>query len=165
MYRPEIFFILSHNIPGAVFTLKHSEEQSTVTQNNLEHNSTNTLDLDGTDDEVLLAIASAINTAMSDAVVAETIESDEVIHASVVSEESGKSRLHGMVKRALPFRQSIPFPLPFGPGCEAAVEDIRRAGEGRVDEHAIGQFFPAVFGQCGVEVAQAVDPTGVVAIV
>lgn len=46
-----------------------------------------------TDDEVLLDIASAINTAMSDAIVAETIDSDEVIHVSVVTEESGKSRL------------------------------------------------------------------------
>ncbi len=46
-----------------------------------------------TDDEVLLDIANAINTAMSDAVVAETIDSDEVIHVSVVTEESGKSRL------------------------------------------------------------------------
>ncbi|MFQ5485358.1 MAG: flagellar cap protein FliD N-terminal domain-containing protein, partial [Desulfobacterales bacterium] len=46
-----------------------------------------------TDDEVLLDIASAVNSAMSNAVTAETIDSDEVIHASVVTEESGKSRL------------------------------------------------------------------------
>ncbi len=46
-----------------------------------------------TDDEVLLEIASAINTAMSDAVYAETIDSDEVINASVVTEKSGVSRL------------------------------------------------------------------------
>ncbi|MFH1851612.1 MAG: flagellar filament capping protein FliD [Candidatus Neomarinimicrobiota bacterium] len=46
-----------------------------------------------TDEEVLLAIADAINTAMSDAVSTETINSSEVIHASVVTEETGKSRL------------------------------------------------------------------------
>lgn len=44
-------------------------------------------------DDVLLAIASAINSAMSNAITAETIENDEVVHASVVTEESGKSRL------------------------------------------------------------------------
>ncbi|NIA18559.1 MAG: flagellar filament capping protein FliD [Simkaniaceae bacterium] len=46
-----------------------------------------------TDDLVLLDIASAVNSAMSDAVTAETIDSNEVIHASVVTEESGSSRL------------------------------------------------------------------------
>ena len=47
----------------------------------------------GNDDDVLIAIADAINTAMSDAVVAETIDADELVHVSVVTEESGKSRL------------------------------------------------------------------------
>ncbi len=47
----------------------------------------------GTDDEVLSAISDAVNEAMSQAVTDETIASDEVIHSSVVSEESGKSRL------------------------------------------------------------------------
>ncbi|RMF06390.1 MAG: flagellar hook protein FliD, partial [Candidatus Neomarinimicrobiota bacterium] len=46
-----------------------------------------------TDDSVLSDIADAINTAMASAVTAETIDSDEVVHASVVNEESGKSRL------------------------------------------------------------------------
>lgn len=46
-----------------------------------------------TDNLVLTDIADAINTAMANAVSAETIESDELIHASIVSEESGKSRL------------------------------------------------------------------------
>ncbi len=46
-----------------------------------------------TDDNVLTDIADAINTAMANAVVADTIENDEVIHASVVMEETGKSRL------------------------------------------------------------------------
>ena len=40
-----------------------------------------------------LAIANAINTAMTSAVVNDTIESDEIVNASVVSEENGKSRL------------------------------------------------------------------------
>ncbi|NOZ74580.1 MAG: flagellar filament capping protein FliD [FCB group bacterium] len=46
-----------------------------------------------TDDSVLSDIADAINSAMASAVTADTIESDEVVHASVVNEESGKSRL------------------------------------------------------------------------
>jgi flagellar hook-associated protein 2 len=46
-----------------------------------------------TDDQVLQDIADAINSAMANAVTAETIDSDEVVHASVVTEESGKSRL------------------------------------------------------------------------
>jgi len=50
-------------------------------------------DFTGTDDSVLLAVADAINTAMSNAVLAETIDSDEVVNASVVTEEMGKSRL------------------------------------------------------------------------
>ncbi len=47
----------------------------------------------GTNDTVLQAIADAVNTAMSQAVGDETINSDEVIHASVVNEERGTSRL------------------------------------------------------------------------
>lgn len=46
-----------------------------------------------TDDDVLLDIADDINSAMSNAVAAETIDSDEVVHASVITEETGKSRL------------------------------------------------------------------------
>lgn len=46
-----------------------------------------------TNDSVLSDIADAINTAMSDAVTADTIDSDEVIRASVVAEENGVSRL------------------------------------------------------------------------
>jgi len=49
--------------------------------------------LDQTDDNVLTDIADEINTAMANAVSSETIESDEVLHASVVTEETGKSRL------------------------------------------------------------------------
>ncbi|MCD6100210.1 MAG: flagellar filament capping protein FliD [Candidatus Marinimicrobia bacterium] len=45
------------------------------------------------DDDVLAEIADAINTAMSNAVQDETIDNDEVVHASVVTEETGKSRL------------------------------------------------------------------------
>ncbi|MBO8130486.1 MAG: flagellar filament capping protein FliD [Candidatus Marinimicrobia bacterium] len=45
------------------------------------------------DDDVLADIAEAINSAMSNAVLNETIDNDEVVHAYVVSEESGKSRL------------------------------------------------------------------------
>lgn len=45
------------------------------------------------DEAVLYDIADAINSAMSTAVTAETIDSNEVVHASVVTEESGKSRL------------------------------------------------------------------------
>jgi len=45
------------------------------------------------DDDVLAAIANAIDSAMDDAVTAGTIDNDEVVQASVVSEESGKSRL------------------------------------------------------------------------
>ena len=47
----------------------------------------------GTNDEVLDAISEAIDDAMAQAVTDEIIDSDEVIHSSVVSEESGKSRL------------------------------------------------------------------------
>ncbi len=46
-----------------------------------------------TDDTVLTDIADAINTAMAGAVTADTIESDEVVHATVVNEESGTSRI------------------------------------------------------------------------
>ncbi len=46
-----------------------------------------------TDDEVLQDIADAINTAMSNAVTAETIESDEIVNASVVTEVDGTSRI------------------------------------------------------------------------
>ncbi len=46
-----------------------------------------------TNDDVLQDIASAINDAMYDAVLNETIDNDEVLNASVVSESSGKSRL------------------------------------------------------------------------
>jgi len=47
----------------------------------------------GTNDDVLSGIADAINTALSAAVNDETINNDEVIHASVISEESNTSRL------------------------------------------------------------------------
>jgi len=50
-------------------------------------------DLSGTNDDVLSAISDAIDDAMSQAVTDETIDSDEVIHSSVVNEETGKSRL------------------------------------------------------------------------
>lgn len=46
-----------------------------------------------TNDNVLEAIADAIESAMAQAVADETIDSDEVINASVVNEESGTSRL------------------------------------------------------------------------
>mgnify|MGYP000285865739 CR=1 FL=1 len=45
------------------------------------------------DDQVLADIADAINSAMTSAVSSETIDSDEVVHASIVTEETGKSRL------------------------------------------------------------------------
>ncbi len=45
------------------------------------------------DGTALDSIRDAINTAMSDAVAAGTIENDEVAHASVISEQNGKSRL------------------------------------------------------------------------
>ncbi len=47
----------------------------------------------GTDDDVLDAISDSINSAMSQAVTDETIDNDEVVHASVVHEQSGTSRL------------------------------------------------------------------------
>ena len=46
-----------------------------------------------TNEDVLQDIADAINSAMSQAVADETIDSDEVVHASVVNEESGTARL------------------------------------------------------------------------
>jgi len=46
-----------------------------------------------TNDDVLQDIANAINSAMSDAVAADTIADDEVVRATVVNEESGVSRL------------------------------------------------------------------------
>lgn len=45
------------------------------------------------DESVLNAVASAINSAMTTAVNNDTIDSDEIVSASVVNEESGKSRL------------------------------------------------------------------------
>jgi flagellar hook-associated protein 2 len=45
------------------------------------------------DNQVLADIADAINSAMFTAISSETIENDEVVYASVVNEESGKSRL------------------------------------------------------------------------
>ncbi len=45
------------------------------------------------DNDVLYQIADAINSAMYTAVIDETIDSEEQIRASVVTEESGKSRL------------------------------------------------------------------------
>ncbi len=45
------------------------------------------------DDSVLNAVATAINSAMTTAVNNDSIESDEVVSASVVNEENGKSRL------------------------------------------------------------------------
>ncbi|NOZ09162.1 MAG: flagellar filament capping protein FliD [FCB group bacterium] len=54
----------------------------------------NAADFSGNDDNTVLdAIRDAINTAMSDAVAAGTIDNDEVAHASVISEQNGKSRL------------------------------------------------------------------------
>lgn len=50
-------------------------------------------DLAGTNDTALAAIAEAINAAMSQAITSEVIASDELIRASVVSEQSGVSRL------------------------------------------------------------------------
>lgn len=47
----------------------------------------------GTNDDVLTAIADAVNSAMQQAVSDELIDSDEVAHASVVNEETGTSRL------------------------------------------------------------------------
>ncbi len=47
----------------------------------------------GTNSEVLTAITDAINSSMSTAVADETINNDEIIHASVVNEESNTSRL------------------------------------------------------------------------
>lgn len=47
----------------------------------------------GSNDEVLRAISEAINDTMSQAASNKTIEGDEIVHASVVTEESGKSRL------------------------------------------------------------------------
>lgn len=50
-------------------------------------------DFTGTNDNVLAAIAEAINAAMSEAIASETIENDELVRASVVTEEDGVSRL------------------------------------------------------------------------
>lgn len=47
----------------------------------------------GTDEDVLTAISDTINSAMSTAVTNETINNDEVVHASVVNESSNTSRL------------------------------------------------------------------------
>ncbi len=47
----------------------------------------------GTDDAALVAVAGAINSAMNEAVINETIDNDEVVNASVVKEENGTSRL------------------------------------------------------------------------
>jgi len=50
-------------------------------------------DLGGTNDDVLAAVAEAINAAMSEAIATETIENNELVRASVVSEEDGISRI------------------------------------------------------------------------
>jgi len=47
----------------------------------------------GTNDEVLAAVSEAIQSAMQQAVTDEIIDSDEVVHSSVVNEETGTSRL------------------------------------------------------------------------
>jgi len=47
----------------------------------------------GTNDDVLQAISNAINSAMSTAAANETIDNDEEVNATVVTEEDGKSRL------------------------------------------------------------------------
>ncbi len=49
--------------------------------------------LSGTNDEAIANIAQAINDAMAEAVANETITTEEVVHADVVSEQEGISRL------------------------------------------------------------------------
>lgn len=49
--------------------------------------------LSGTNDEAIANIAQAINDAMAEAVANETITTEEVVHADVVSEQEGLSRL------------------------------------------------------------------------
>ena len=46
-----------------------------------------------TDDEILAEISAAINTAMDDAIDAETLDNEDIAHASVVNETSSTARL------------------------------------------------------------------------
>lgn len=76
------------------FTISVGHPTDDNSENRVEISVTVTADqLSDTNANVLQNIADAIDTAMSTAVANEEIDSDEVIHASVVSEETGKSRL------------------------------------------------------------------------
>ena len=59
----------------------------------------------------------------------------------------------------------FPLELALGPGGKTAAEDVGGAGEGGVGEHPVGECLLIVLGEHGVEMAQAVDAAGVVAVV
>ncbi|NOX88671.1 MAG: flagellar filament capping protein FliD [Calditrichaeota bacterium] len=76
------------------FTLEVAHPTDTDPNNRVQISVTVTADtFSGTNDQVLDTISTAINDAMAQAVADETITSDEVIHASVVSEQTGVSRM------------------------------------------------------------------------
>ncbi len=76
------------------FTIEVAHPTDTDANNRVAISVTVTADqLAGTNDEVIANIAQAINDAMAEAVANETITSEEVVHADVVSEQEGVTRL------------------------------------------------------------------------
>ncbi len=76
------------------FTIEVAHPTDTDPNNRVSISVTVTADqLSGTNDEAIANIAQAINDAMADAVANETITSEEVVHADVVSEQEGVTRL------------------------------------------------------------------------
>jgi hypothetical protein len=58
----QIIFVITHKIPGAVFSLTYSPSQTNSTQNDLNQTSTDTLNLDGTDDFIQISNLTSIDT-------------------------------------------------------------------------------------------------------
>ncbi|MHB2155600.1 flagellar filament capping protein FliD [Calditrichota bacterium GD2] len=76
------------------FTIEVAHPTDTDPANRVQISITVTADqLAGTNGEAIANIAQAINDAMAEAVANETITSEEVVHADVISEQSGFSRL------------------------------------------------------------------------
>ena len=76
------------------FTIEVAHPTDSDANNRVSISVTVTADeLSGTNEEAIANIAQAINDAMAEAVANETITTEEVVHADVVSEQEGLSRL------------------------------------------------------------------------
>ncbi len=76
------------------FTIEVAHPTDTDPNNRVQISVTVTADqLSGTNAEAIANIAQAINDAMAEAVANETITTEEVVHADVISEQNGLSRL------------------------------------------------------------------------